>query len=317
MAASSRPKILYRPSSLQYPVLSMVEEFNLWQEFGLEPDLELQVETEIAERRLIEGDAQLVIGNHITPHADRARGVPIVYLAQATNWAEEWLVAKDNRIKGLTDLRGRSIAAGVVVDDHPTLTTRLRLEKAGLEPEKDEIQFVPVASNPMAQIEAVRDNKVDAAMVMAPYDLKARRWGYSVVTIPKLPMVWGLTVTALSPFALHNGELIKGIIKAIITGIYYFKTRREEALRTLKERLGRKMSLETEEELEYFYDYMLRTLETKLYPTLEAIQNVYRLALFNYPEARKLNPLTMWDLHYMREVDEEGFVDQLYSREGA
>ena len=312
MSPGPKPRILYRPSSLQYPVLSMVEEYHLWQEFGLDPDVELQVETEIAERRLIEGDAQLVIGNHITPQADRARGIPIVYLAQATNWAEEWLVAKDSKVRGLADLKGKRLAAGTVVDDHPTLTTRLRLEKAGLEPERDGIQFIPIASYPMAQVEAVRDGKVDAAVVMAPYDLKARRWGLNVVDIPKVPMVWGLTVTALSPFALRNEEFIKGVIKAITKGIYLFKTKRGDAMEVLKEKLGRKMALETQEELDYFYDYMTRALENKLYPTLEAIQNVYRLALFNYPEARQLNPLTMWDLHYVREVDEEGFVDRLW-----
>ena len=30
-----------------------------------------------------------------------------------------------------------------------------------------------------------------------------------------------------------------------------------------------------------------------------------------YPEAEGLNPLTLWDLHWVRELDDEGFIDGL------
>ena len=31
-------------------------------------------------------------------------------------------------------------------------------------------------------------------------------------------------------------------------------------------------------------------------------------------EVKELNPLSMWDLRYTRELDEEGFFDRLYRR---
>jgi hypothetical protein len=57
-------------------------------------------------------------------------------------------------------------------------------------------------------------------------------------------------------------------------------------------------------------DYM----EKKPYPTTDAVKNVYRAALILYPEVKDLNPLSMWDLRYTRELDEEGFFDRLYRR---
>ena len=31
------------------------------------------------------------------------------------------------------------------------------------------------------------------------------------------------------------------------------------------------------------------------------------------PKAKELSPLALWDLHYLRELDDSGFIDQLYA----
>ena len=38
-------------------------------------------------------------------------------------------------------------------------------------------------------------------------------------------------------------------------------------------------------------------LEPKLYPTMTAIANVYEEAMRQDKDARKVNPLALWDLH--------------------
>jgi len=45
---------------------------------------------------------------------------------------------------------------------------------------------------------------------------------------------------------------------------------------------------------------------------VEAIQNVFALAVKRDPEIREFNPLVLWDLHYVKEVDDSGYVRQLY-----
>jgi hypothetical protein len=44
----------------------------------------------------------------------------------------------------------------------------------------------------------------------------------------------------------------------------------------------------------------------------EAIANVFQLALGRNPENAGFNPLALWDAHYLRELDDSGFIDQLY-----
>ena len=52
-------------------------------------------------------------------------------------------------------------------------------------------------------------------------------------------------------------------------------------------------------------------LKTKPYPPPEAIANTYEIATLEYDGAKGLNPLTLWDLHWVKELDDEGFIDDL------
>lgn len=40
-------------------------------------------------------------------------------------------------------------------------------------------------------------------------------------------------------------------------------------------------------------------------------RNTYEIATPRIPGAKGLNPLTLWDLHWLKELDDEGFIDQL------
>jgi hypothetical protein len=54
-----------------------------------------------------------------------------------------------------------------------------------------------------------------------------------------------------------------------------------------------------------------RTSTPEIFPRLDAIQNVFALALKRDPEIKHFNPLALWDLHYLREIDDSGYIDRL------
>ena len=45
----------------------------------------------------------------------------------------------------------------------------------------------------------------------------------------------------------------------------------------------------------------------------QAIANTYEIATIEYPAAKRLNPLTLWDLHWVKGLDDAGFIDDLGS----
>jgi hypothetical protein len=52
-------------------------------------------------------------------------------------------------------------------------------------------------------------------------------------------------------------------------------------------------------------------LKLKPYPTPLAVANTYEIATLEYPHASGINPLALWDLHWVKELDDQGFIDRL------
>jgi len=73
----------------------------------------------------------------------------------------------------------------------------------------------------------------------------------------------------------------------------------------------KRMKIESMEEMERQFDSIVKWLKPKPYPTPRAIANSYEIATIEYPDARGLNPLSLWDLHWVKELDDEGFIDGL------
>ena len=94
------------------------------------------------------------------------------------------------------------------------------------------------------------------------------------------------------------------LVKAVVLGIHFVRTRREETERILKD-------LSTRLGGPYEYE-RVAGMPRKPYPGLEAILNVYELACMKSRQAKQVNPLALWDLHYLRKVDGSGFIDRLY-----
>jgi hypothetical protein len=60
------------------------------------------------------------------------------------------------------------------------------------------------------------------------------------------------------------------------------------------------------------YDELAGILEPKLYPSMASIFNVYEEAKYQYKDSDKVHPMALWDFHYLREIDDSGFIDALY-----
>ena len=60
------------------------------------------------------------------------------------------------------------------------------------------------------------------------------------------------------------------------------------------------------EMIEYYYLDLTETLTETLYPTMDAIYNVYAEACRYNALAKRVNPLELWDLHYLRELRDAG-----------
>jgi uncharacterized protein YaiE (UPF0345 family) len=79
-------------------------------------------------------------------------------------------------------------------------------------------------------------------------------------------------------FQNHEDEA-RSLIMAMIDGIHFFKTKKADTLAIIKKHCTELLRIQDDEEWNCFYDTQAASLEAKSYPTLDAIQNVFALAL--------------------------------------
>jgi hypothetical protein len=126
-------------------------------------------------------------------------------------------------------------------------------------------------------------------------------------------MVNSITLTSLVPLVQDNPELYIRMIKAIATGIAMVKRDKNKTLEILSGHVADRLGLRDDIELESFYETLRANLEPRLCPKTDSLYNAYRIAELVYPELEeKGNPVKLWDLHYVRVLEAQGFFDELY-----
>jgi ABC-type nitrate/sulfonate/bicarbonate transport system substrate-binding protein len=117
-------------------------------------------------------------------------------------------------------------------------------------------------------------------------------------------MINGPTLTTSYTVLHKKKELGERLVKALVLGIHFAKTKRdktEKILRNLNKKKG-----------ESFQYRSLERMPNKPYPDPQGVINAYELGCIKAPEAKQVSALALWDLHYLRELDNSGFIDKLY-----
>jgi hypothetical protein len=103
--------------------------------------------------------------------------------------------------------------------------------------------------------------------------------------------------------------------------VHFFKTNKADTLKILQTHCSALLKMRDAAEWDCFYENQAASLESAPYPSIEAIQNVFALAVKRDPEIKEFkrdpeikefNPLALWDLHYVKEIDDSGYIRRLY-----
>jgi ABC-type nitrate/sulfonate/bicarbonate transport system substrate-binding protein len=291
-------KFPYR-SARHLALLHVVNESGAWKKQNLSVEYDSYVDPEEAHQLLKNGKVQFIGGNHITPYIKRATGDDWIYVGQTANYIGQALVVKkDSKIQKLADLRGKTLGAKGTGGPHTWLNAWLTLQKNGLE-RAVKIERVFKKGRVWKGVQA---GDYDAAIVGRPDDLAARRDGMRTISLPLLPMIVFTTVSTTGTFVRENGDLIKRFLKGLADGVKYFKANKKKATDILSSTLPKERGGGDKQMIDYYYRDLTETLTETLYPTMDAIYNVYAEACRYNTAAKKVNPLELWDLHHLRQL---------------
>jgi len=304
----------YRSHS-HLPIWEVLEQAGIWRDLRMRVSFEFCGSSTLAEAALFDGRVDFISGNHITPYALVGRGKPIVCLASPSNSVNDKLVTRE-AVASLSELRGKRIGDTTLVDPaggyhHLRGNHMLYVMRSGLR--LDEVEWVEVAETMdefrTEQFEGLKSGRFDATFVTGSTE-KYEEDRFRVLALEPLPMVNGPTLTTTLEALKRKDRFGERLVKAMVKGIHFARTHREETERILdglrkREPEARSVS----------YNSVAKLL-SKPYPDLQAIGNAYQLCCMKDSQAKAASPLALWDLHYLIELDVSGFIDRLYQAEG-
>jgi ABC-type nitrate/sulfonate/bicarbonate transport system substrate-binding protein len=302
--------------------MHVINDSGAWARNNLDVEYDKIISRGDAHDLVPKGEVEFVSGNHVSTYAQRAKGDTWAYLGQTVCKNNLTLITRnDTGIEKLEDVRKRKFGNR---GRHPGLNTWLYLKQSGLDPDKDEVELVNEQRTEdtagakkvkgKGLIQMVQEGDVDAAFVNEPRREQARRKGLKVIDIPAQDMIFFMTISSSMKMVKEKPELVKRVIKSVLEGIAYFKINREEVIKILMAKHKKEGDLDRAA-AELVYDDLAPRLEPKLYPSLAAVYNVYQEALKQDEkngDAKKIHPMALWDIHLLREIDDTGFINNLY-----
>jgi NitT/TauT family transport system substrate-binding protein len=285
----------------------IARESGFFEEEGLDAELILIPGSTTVTRALLEGEVQF--GHFAAPAAARANlhGGDLLFLTGNLNQLVQSLVVRSD-IREPAQLRGRTLgvgAAGDIVD----LMARKLLAQHGLSFGTD------VASRPIrSQLDALARmdaGEIDGAIFSPPHNFQALKRGYrTLIDALAQNIDYQLGgIVACRSFVDEDLDLARAVVRANVRGTHCYKTQPEFAIDVLR----RYSELEDEEIARQSYRALERLFQRTPYPSLPGMQAVLDHLAEREPAARRMDPNSLLDLRWVRELEESGYIERLYA----
>ena len=207
-------------------------------------------------------------------------------------------------VKEVVDLRGKTL--GVITKGAASDHASIALLKQYKMTQKD--MKVLYFSRQGDALVALDKGIVNAAVLSAPTTLMARRLGYKqIVNIGSLKLPYTF-IGAAVPRSLtkQNPELIRSFLKAFMAGIKASKDQPALAKQASARHFG-STDLEIAEEA---YNSFVPLFPQVPFVTDDAVRGT--LAATDHPKAANANPKDFYDNRFLQELENSGFVKELY-----
>jgi ABC-type nitrate/sulfonate/bicarbonate transport system substrate-binding protein len=264
---------------------------------------------------LLNGEYQFLSGLHHEPYFMRARGDKrLAYIAQGQNlWDDRMIVVPG--ISNVKQLEGKSIFVGAparcVMGNLKKVLEESGVRLSTLKFETD--QWMADTGNFNSAVDNLMGTKVQAALVDMPFDLVGKKKGFKVLKLKDRPVVHNVTICASTRYLQENEKTVTAFLKSFISAIRFFKKNPTRTIEILNEHVAPVIGISGhKDEVKHLYQCWSTLLSAKPYPLPVAIQNTFELDAAQDPRAKKLNAIEPWDLHYLKSIDDSGFIDELY-----
>jgi len=271
-----------------------------FKKYGLDVDLVLIRSASTITAAMIAGEAPMIQLGGNGPIQAALQGADTVNVLTLVPLIPQSLVVTPD-IKTAEDLKGKRFGVsrfGALSD----LVIRRYLRNFGLDPAKD-VTIVQIGGIP-EQLAAMKAGAISGGSMSPPVLTAAKKAGFKeLADFESLNYKYPATVIATTKsFIQRQRATALNFLRGEIEGIHAIKTQKSFAVNVLK----KYMRISDPEILEEGYQYALRFIQPRPFPTLEETKAV--LDELKRPDAK---PENFVDLSLMQELEKEKFFDKL------
>ncbi len=258
------------------------------------------------ESALFNDSADVLIDHVEFLYAEAAKGKKITFFC-APRIVRGLDLVVPKHVEGVNEFAGKAMA---VRDSGRPYAVTLWLRMMGLEGKVAVPIFKDADVGRWGQWKKVVSGECIACFIDPLYLATPLKAGLKILPVPDLSVVSHYAQACTAEFTRKKPAVLKNYVQAVIHGIGLMKYRKQEAMSIVAGEPMRRMKIEALDEMESHFDAIVAKLQIKPYPTPQALAATYEIACDEYG-AQGINPMTLWDLHWVKELDDEGFIDAL------
>ena len=252
--------------------------------------------------RLEREEVDVITDNYWRLQVDRARGVPFVSIATASNVFPEKLFVHPS-VRSLDDLRGKKLAIRGVGPQ--LLFPQMWLRDHGLDQDVQVVVSPESETGRWGHWKPVAAGECHACFITDLYEDAPTEAGLMVLPTERYPFADGyVTLTTTEGIISRKPKELQALVNAAFEASQTFLSdpaavvavMREECLTGLREHF----ELVDDDDLMNLHRKLVEGMSYPPLPTAEGIINAYRLQIDAAPEMVDFNPLLMWDLSFAR-----------------
>ena len=258
---------------------------------------------------LVSGDVDFTIFAGPASIAANVEGADVVVLMSFINTMEHSFLSIP-AIKKPADLKGKrfGVARPGSSDDYGA---RVAFKKWGIEADKD-VAMLAVGGQP-SRLAAVQAGRVDATLLQPPFTVRARQVGLNeLASLADLGLDYlGTCLVTTRTRIQKNENLVRRFVKAFIEGIHLYKTQKEASIRSIARFTKEKDRVALEEA---YNTYAVKFMARVPYPAQKGVETILEDLGKGNPKARGADPKRFIEARFLKEVEDSGFVAQLYGK---
>lgn len=296
-----------------YPAISynqihiwIAKDAGIYRRHGLDAEVIFFRGGQMATQALVAGDPPIVNIGTVVPAG--LQGHDIVLIASSESSYNYSVVAKP-AITRVEQLKGKRLGvSGFGSASHNAAL--ILLKKFNLEAGKD-VALV-VAGPTMERLGAVEAGRIEATILTPSETPRARKQGLiEVYDMLELGIeVQGNGFATSRGFIRSQRDTALGALRSYVEAIYFIGKNKDESKRIA----AKYMRTNDQEVLDATYDWFVKRVAKRPYPTLKGIQYLLDEMAPKVPQAKTAKPEQFVDISLLQQLEKEGFFTEMAKR---